>query len=341
MLFIAIVANSCVDEIDLNVDNNKSSIVVDGRITDSLEMQTINIRTSAVIGVGNDNVLPPITGATVNVIDSDGASFSFVETSDGVYQKEMSGVTGKSYSVDITLPDGKKIKSRPGEIIASPPVGNLRTEVFEVGNNTGVGGPQILVGIRLFADLDLSQTSERPLLRWQVAGKYEFREAYPMAMVTKRCYIDNKLDLNLIKIFDTNTLDNGVLRDERVVVTEYDYRFANWFCFKVAQYSITEEEYTYWSQIDDIVNIDGNFFDPPPGTVQGNLFNPDDPKDKILGYFSTSGVAFKRLFANPETTGVFVEERCSFSPFQPQYDECRACEEIIGSSIERPDYWPF
>lgn len=336
---LILLCNSCVDEIKLNIDKNETSIVVDGLISDSLQLQTIKVSNSAIIGVGNDNILTPITGATVNVVDNEGASFNFPEDENGQYTAMFQGEAGKSYSVEIDLADGKKIRSTPTILKPAPPVGNRSSEVFEVTTQAGSGQPNIINGIRLLVDVDVSAQADRPFLRWRVDGEYQIIEAFPMALNPKSCYVRNRLDINLIKIFDTNTLEGGILRNESVLSTEYDYRFAVQYCFHILQYAISQEEYTYWNQIQDIINIDGNFFDPPPGTVIGNLYNPDDSEEQILGYFSVSGVSFGRFFQNANSTGVFVAERCNASPFRPQYPECRACETIINSSIIRPDYW--
>jgi len=339
-VFVSIFFSQCVDEIALDIDNNVSSVVLDGLISDSLQLQTIKLRTSAVIGVGNDNVLAPITGATVNVLDDMGTVYNFPETEDGNYELEMSGTVGKSYHVEAILADGSKIFSTPTLMTKSTNIDNVTYELFDVVNSSPGGVTTIKKGIRARVDVDLRDDADIKFLRWRAEGEYEIREAYPMALSTKICYVKNRLDLNEIQIFDATKLAEKTIIDEPIVVTEYDYRFAIMYSFNLFQYSISEKEYIYWSQIDDIINIDGNFFDPPPGSVDGNLYNPEDENQTMNGYFSVAGISTTRAFVNPDTVGFFVEERCSFSPFQPQYSECRACETIINSSVEKPLYWP-
>jgi len=66
-LFIAFLAGSCIDDIDLNVDKEQRNVVVDGFIADSLAEYIIDVSYSSIIGVGTDNVQEPVTGADVKV----------------------------------------------------------------------------------------------------------------------------------------------------------------------------------------------------------------------------------------------------------------------------------
>ncbi len=339
LLFAALLLVRCISEVNLDIDTNRTWVNVDGQITDSLQVQTIKINRSAVIGVGNDNVLTPVEGCTVKVFDDAGLSFDFTETAAGIYTLEMTGEPGRSYHVEVKLPDGKTIMSRPAAMMEAPPLLPISTEVTQKttisANGRAITSNQLSLGM----NTELGTASERPYLRWRATGEYEFKEAYPMALSTKTCYIKNNLDFNNIKIFDTSELEGTSLKDEPFLNTAFDYRFADQYCFHLFQYAISEEEYRYWEQMRDIVSIDGSLFDPPPGTVQGNLFDPSDPDELILGYFSVAGVAYRREFLNGNSLGFFVEPRCSSLPFRPQYPDCRACETILLSSLEKPLYW--
>jgi hypothetical protein len=185
---------------------------------------------------------------------------------------------------------------------------------------------------------DVSGFAERPYLRWRATGEYEFGEDYPGIIDRKICYIKNNIDFNNIKIFDTHTLSGGLLNNEPFLITKYDYRFFYMYCFHLLQYAISEEEYKYWEAVRAIVNIDGSLFDPPPGTVRGNLYNPDNSEDQVLGYFSVIGVSYRRFFVNATDLSVAVQPRCgNWPPQQPS--ECRNCLEIPFSGTTRPEYW--
>ncbi|MBK8566508.1 MAG: DUF4249 domain-containing protein [Saprospiraceae bacterium] len=339
LLLMSLLLVRCIDEVKLDIDSNRTWVNVDGLVTDSLQVQTIKIKRSAVIGVGNDNILTPVEGCTVKVLDDGGQSFDFTETEPGVYTHEMQGVPGRTYYMEAKLPDGKTILSRPSVLMKAPPLLPITAEVTQK-TTIGTNGRAITTNqLSLGMNTEIG-ASERPYLRWRATGEYEFKEAYPMALNTKTCYIKNNLDFNNIKIFDPSELEGTSLKDEPFLNTAFDYRFADQYCFHLFQYAMSEDEYQYWEQMRDIVTIDGSLFDPPPGTVQGNLYDPNDPDELILGYFSVAGVAYSREFVNANSLGFFVEPRCSSLPFRPQYPDCRACETILFSSLEKPLYWP-
>lgn len=336
---LAFAFNSCIDEIKLDIDTDQQRLVVDGQIADSLQVYTVKVSYSAIIGVGNDNIQTPVPGATVTVLDDAGGSFEFTETSPGVYTKEMKGEVGRAYHLEVKTADGKSIQSKPTVLRASPPLLPASAEVIQSTTISSNGRPVSSNKLSLKMNTDVTAEAERPYLRWRAAGEYEFKENYPMALNTKTCYIKDNVDFNNIKIFDTHDLAGGVLTDEPFLLTDYNYRFAFMYCFHLLQYSISKEEYRYWESVQDIVNIDGSLFDPPPGTVQGNLYNINDPREQVLGYFSVAGVAYRREFVDAISLLFYVEPKCSSLSFRPQYAECRECTDIINSSLTKPPYW--
>lgn len=339
VLLVSFAFWGCINEIKLDIDSAQQWVVVDGQLTDSLQVCQIKISNSAIIGVGNDNILTPITGCTVRVLDDVGGSFDFTETADGIYSREMEGEQGRQYHVEVKLPTGKTILSHPTTLEAAPDLLPSSAEIIEKTTISPTGKAVTSNQLFLKMNTDVGTSTPRPYLRWQAKGEYEFKEAYPMALSTKTCYIKDNVDFNNIKIFDTNELPGTTLTNEPFLITSYNYRFADMYCFHLFQYSIGAEEYKYWEGVRDIVNIDGSLFDPPPGTVRGNLYDPADPDELILGYFSVAGVAYSREFMNANSLGFFVEPKCSSLSFRPQYAECRACETILFSSVEKPAYW--
>ncbi len=342
LLFIMLASflcTRCIDEISLDIEKGQTRLVVDGQLSDSLRVCTIQVRNSAIFGVGRDNILTPISDAEVNVTDDGGGSFNFPETSPGIYTREMKGEAGMSYQLEVKTPDGKTIMSNLELLRKAPAITGVSTKVEDVAYLSGTGtffDTQIL-------SLNMSSVSigeEQRYLHWRAGAEYEFKELYPMATSTKRCFVQNNVELNNIAVYDAVDFADGKITEQQVLATGYDHRFADMFCFHLFQYCISEAEYNYWKSVDAIVNIDGSLFDPPPGTVQSNLYVAGDPKTQVHGYFSVAGVYYKREFVNPQTTGIFVERKCHGLSFRPQYSECMECLEIANSTVEVPPYWP-
>jgi hypothetical protein len=275
----------------------------------------------------------------VRVFDDVGNVFDYSEKEPGVYAREMQGVPGHAYHVEVQTPDGRVLRSKPSVLTAAPPLGDLSfmLEDRQTVNSSGnvVTEQRLLVNM----NLDVQALPEKPYVRWRAEGVYEFQESTLSARI---CYVRHRPDLNNIKMFNTSVLPNGVLFDEPFLDLPLDWKFSRKYCLHMLQYAMSEEEYRYWLSVNDVVNVDGSFFDPPPGTVRGNVFNANDPGELVVGYFSVAGVSYARRFITPETLGLgFIEPKCGgFNPFRPRPPECNDCTVLGGGgSLEKPGYW--
>lgn len=338
---LSIMTYSCIDEVDLNVDTEQRTLVVDGFVTDSLGNFELSLKRSSVIGIGNDNILDPEPGATVKLMDSNGGTYPYAEMEAGIYHLEnFKALRGIDYYIDIVLADGKHYQSRPESLRSASTIDSVKYDVVEetYRNNIGDLITERLIKVRI--DTDFSQNDEAPFLRWRIGGQYQFQEIEPGELNPKRCYISVNLDLNAIRIADASNIAQDKLINQEISSTTFDDRFGDQFCYHISQFSISEDEYIYWRNIKDIIDIDGSLFDPPPGTVVGNLFNVDDPTDVAVGYFSVASVYFTREFVNSNELGVFVRATCvGFRGWQNF--GCDDCLKINNSTLERPPYWEF
>jgi hypothetical protein len=333
---------SCVEEIELDIDTDETSIVIDGLIADELAEYEIRVNNSAVIGVGNDNILTPVSGAEVLVMDEDQNAVRFIEkdSNPGVYKAVMQGEMGKAYHVKVTLPGGTIISSEPEIIPEKTFIDSLYFDV-NVERELNASGNSVTSE---FVDVFLNTTVEeenRPYLRWRVSGEFEFQELYPMAFNPRRCFIKDNIDINSLLIFNSNDLNGNVLYDQKVARMVLNQRFAVIYCIHVSQYQTSEREYNYWENVNQLINIDGTLFDPPPATIRGNLINESNPAQQIQGYFSVVSQSTQRLFIDITKKGFFFQTDCTSLSFRRNPPECADCTIINNSSLERPPYWPF
>lgn len=330
---------SCIDEITLDIDTDQRRIAVDGFISDSLVVHSIGLSYSSVFGVGNDNIQEPIKGAQVVLKDDQDNSFTFEENEEGIYQRLMAGEVGRSYHLEIVLADGKVIRSTPSLMPEPNEITGVNYEIEETTTVNSAGNVSVDLELLLKIDAALNPRQDA-FLRWRTSGEYEFHEAYPGALSTKWCYISEDIDFNNLVLVDKRELSGNELKEQVIAVTEFNERFAWQYCFHVSQFSMNQEEYDYWKSIEQIINTGGSLFDPPPGTVIGNFYNPDDENEQILGFFSVSSVSFKRFFCNPDVLNRYIDPTCSFRNFRGGIPrECMDCRTLINSSVEKPSYW--
>ena len=330
----------CVDQISLKIDCSPKNIVVDGLLTDSLMEQVVKLKYSAELGVGNDNILEPISNAVVTILDQDNTVFRFLEKQPGLYGLRMKGVPGNLYHIEIILPDGNIIICDPQVLSPAPVIGAIVTEVKDETFINASGNVSVDTRLLLKMNVDLNGVDGSPYLRWRADGEYEFREAYPMALSTKVCYVKNNVDLSNLRIFDSKNISGRLIRDEPFINTPLDYRFAYQYCFHILQYAISEKEYLYWKKIQAITTLDGSLFDTPPGKIIGNLYYKENKKEIVAGYFSVNGLQSRRFFANPQSLNqIDIEPKCRFRFNTTPSKDCTNCLSIDESTLIKPSYW--
>ena len=93
---------SCVERIEIRLDDSYTKLVVDGGITTDTMAHTILLSES--VGYYYNQPAPSVSGAIVQI--SDGTDiFTLEEETPGVYRTDPSffGVAGKTYTLDIKL----------------------------------------------------------------------------------------------------------------------------------------------------------------------------------------------------------------------------------------------
>ncbi|MBC2838739.1 DUF4249 domain-containing protein [Robiginitalea sp. SC105] len=70
------------------------------------------------------------------------------------------------------------------------------------------------------------------------------------------------------------------------------------------QYSLGREAYRYYKTLKDLVDNNSGFNAPIPAALLGNLFNPDNPEEYVLGRFTIASQASRDVFIER----IFIEE---------------------------------
>ncbi len=65
---------------------------------------------------------------------------------------------------------------------------------------------------------------------------------------------------------------------------------------EVQQFSLSAKAYDYYSILKDIVDNNSSLNAPPPATLIGNMFNPSNSEEQVLGRFTASAVTKRSLF---------------------------------------------
>jgi len=340
---LAFLANSCIDEISLDIDNDTRFIIVDGLVTDVAGLYSVRVNNSPQIGVGNDNILDPIEGCQVNLLDDMGRAINFIESTEerGTYERNLVGLdVDRIYHIEVVLPDGDVIVSEPQPLpSAFIPIESIEWDVIDVEFINESGNVATRPFVEIYANSPPIETDG--FVRWRVTGEYDIVERAFGLLNPRHCYVKQSIDLNDIVVANTSEFDRGGIAREPVINLPMDSRFNIQYLFNVSQFSLNEAEYNYWSRIEELVNVDGTLFDPPPGVLKGNLINTTDPTQQVQGYFSVARLSFVRRFVNIFDRGFFVDTDCESRPNANNPAKCVDCTTLPNSSLEVPPYWIF
>lgn len=331
----------CRDAYQFNTVAEDGLLVVDGEINDLPGPYTLSLGLT-----NNANVRPdPLAGAFIAVTDHLGKTENYVDMGGGKYQLQgniVSGVAGGSYTLKITLPNGHYYESSKETIPTSPKLND--STYFEVVNEaTQSSEGETVNNWRVNVFLNTSfESAAAGYYRWSVEEVYSLFPTCPPGAIScpPICYIHQPISYYNLKVIDRKSFAGSYLKGIKLEGRDVDYSFATRHYFNVYQHSMNTGAYNYWSKVQQLVSKRGSIFDAPPYTIAGNIHNPNNPSEMVLGYFEASGSKITRLFIDRGYIHTFVQTCFMYLPdYIPNTYFCWDCTQIEGSSITEPDWF--
>lgn len=93
--------SSCEKVIDLNLNEAEKKYVIEAVVTDQAGLSKVVITQTKKFD--ENNTFPGVSGASVIITESGGASYPFTETTPGKYESLFAGVPGKKYILNVTI----------------------------------------------------------------------------------------------------------------------------------------------------------------------------------------------------------------------------------------------
>lgn len=339
-----LVLGSCLSPIDFDVEIKGGALVVSGQVS------TIGNQTIVTLGrTANVQRLPfPLTGAYVLLHDDQGGAYPFFESGnqDGIYRLDFAGEVGRSYYLEIFLPDGRVYKSAPERM----PTGTVQKGLtYDFVRKEGVDGDGSVITqdyIEVYNSFSLPESKNNMRLKWDLEEAFilsptDFPD--PFGTIPPPCFVVQNPDPQRVTLFDgretsTSSIDN-LLVCSRIV----DWSFLERHYFTVYQSSITDEAYEYWRKVNVLANQVGSIFDTPPALIVGNVKSSSNADEFVLGYFQAVNQTYSRFFTTRDNLDFpFEPEPCTFDGSYNSLDypsRCIDCTTVRNSSYERPTYF--
>jgi len=303
LLFFLIISG-CITQFVPETDEDQNLLVVEGLITDRPEVNMIKLSRS--LPLGKKTTLKPLKGCTVSITDDHGSTYQLTESSTaGTYltdQTTFQGSVGRKYTLHIntnnSITTHYSYESIPMEMRPVPPIDSLFYEKVVIKEKDAFSGPK--EGCQVYLNTHDSQAACK-FYRWDYTETWKFQLPYFVANQT--CWITN--NSTAINIKNTSVLsEDRVTRLPVNFISNETDRLAFRYSIIVNQYSVTEDEYTYWEKLQNISEEVGSLYDITPTSIPGNIFCVEDPGEQVLGYFSVSAKTSKRIYVDENFRGL-------------------------------------
>ncbi len=336
----------CISSYNLDHDTNEYLLVVDGKITQQNTQHELTLRRSTATGSTEYNA---VTGARISLNDDEGNFEAYYEFENGKYLfegNELERVPGRSYYIEIHLPDESVYRSVVQTMPEVMKPDKLYFELEEIEEISDLENIIIRRYLNFYINTPVIKDNKNYHFIWRMDHAYSFAELQCNPLKTPAiCYIKRKLISENLKIFSSEDLSGGVLQDFRVgsIRVLPNWEFFEKHFFNVAQHSITKEAYVYWETVKKVAQSTGSIFDTPPGPINGNIYNINDPDERVLGFFEVSAVDTIRTYTfATDLEPLAIEDLCNPLVWQSwRKPECCDCLVIPDSDLQRPDYWGF
>ena len=134
LALLSLAGLSCEKVVDIDLNSSDPHIVIEGNIDDSSVPSIVKL--SQTVNYDEPNAFPPISGATITLLDNLGNADSLTESSPGTYSgSNIQGIPGRTYTLTV-LADGKEYFAT--STMPSPvQIDSLTVSTRAFGRNTG------------------------------------------------------------------------------------------------------------------------------------------------------------------------------------------------------------
>lgn len=350
----------CIEPTEGEFDFRGDILFIDAYALTEPGLSTVTISNS--IYQYDSYTVRPVKNAAVRLENvNTGGSVVFMEDSLGVYRSPLDFAAGEGevWKLYIQLEDGRRFESQAETVTAAIPIDEVKVEYsdevkFDAVFGKFIPGHRISIDwkdpageenyylwkYRSFEPLSVCKTCQRGILRNGVCQTItnNFFTPYFDYLCTPRCWQIRYGDELLI--FEDRLADGTEIKDREIAIIPY-YRRPD-ILIEVQQLSLNKSAYEYFEIINEQVAEGGGLNAPPPAALLGNLFNPDNSSEVVLGQFTAAGVLTENIYIDRSSITIppvtpdlpIVLESCATCPTQ------HPCEEGLFRTAVKPDGWP-
>lgn len=297
---------SCVEEIEFELDGYENYLVVEAEITDELKHQQVSLSRTYDLDESLQNNVEQ--NARVQIMAEDGEIFNFRELQDGIYESEIEfqALPGVSYQLMIVTANGEEYVSSNEELLPASTIEDIEVERRILDGTDGLAISINTSGNAADSDYYRFEYEET----FEVISRYRYGSDLEYDAVRDTIYevfkdyeehlcynttFSNELILGSTTDLSDNSLQNKLVH----FVPIKDPKLSSRYSILVKQFSLSQANYNYYRTLQEMSLSNNLFSQTQPGFLNGNIEGTDGQKEAI-GLFNVSSVSEKRIFFDYE-----------------------------------------
>lgn len=350
--------HACIDPVPPEFDYVSDIIFIDAYAVTEAGSSFVKIERSNIVSNSSRTDLVPNATVTVESMD-DGTVVNYTENEEGIYvpPADFRVFTGETWRLIIELEDGRRYESQPEEVTEAVELNDMFVEydsevTFLESEQAFVPGHKVSIQFNdpaqrpnyylwrytTFENLSICRTCIRGRFRNDKCDDSVFFRDFDYLCEVPCWFIRNG---NAFQLYD-DQLSDGQSNIELEVATLPYWTNTN-IVIELEQLNLSEAGYEFYSIIDDVLNESSGLNAPPPASLIGNLFNPDNPTEAVLGQFNAVALKTYGLFIERENLADRPIEATQFPRLEESNDPSSIflapCEETNTRTAIRPRGW--
>lgn len=285
---------SCYKPYDTNIEAKKKILVVNGMITN--ENTSYRIHLSYTLPFDSSGNSQPAYASNVHITDEKGTYYAFYNLGNGYYASDslqFTGIPGSSYTLHINTTDGERYESGPQRLypVAYPDSAYAEFDYQETLSKIS-GLLELTHGANIFIDIK-NQVDTLPHFRFTTTLLTQYVRDGPSF-----CWQTENANPN-INLTGGEFSTNSAIVNKHAICFIDDY-LIRWVSDKIImvanriiylnQYTLNNEAYLYYNNIDELLRSNGKLFDPIATQLVGNIKCLTHPENKVFGFFEAASV---------------------------------------------------
>ncbi len=368
IFFLIPLIGGCVSDFNAELPSDDLSLlVVDGDIIANSVSVFYLTKTYSL----NESKVPAASQemkANLYVVGTDGYISEGVYLGSGKYQVSVGDLKNdQKYGIKINY-NGNTYISEPSAPLSTPPIDSISWK-------QSTGGDE-LVSLHVSTHGDASTGFYKWNYRedWEIESPFLTVVMFDLKMA--RFYEDlslqgqycwKKNDINALLLGSTESLVENRIVDKKLIERfPFDDRFSLLYSLTVTQKALSQSGYEYFQNQSKLSEGMGGLFTPQPSEVKGNIFCPEKPELKVIGYVETlKNISQQRMFIRNNEINRRIISICSilddpeilsnsnsdiykegYRPVGFTLDDFKwapaKCVDCIvnGGTKNKPDFWP-